>query len=163
MIGEHVGQVLDPLTRLPLQPAGGRTMPAGPGRTRDLPVSHVADEQVPEAVLGLPLHRAGSGRAHQLLARQLVQHQLHLVWVTPAHLGHGAGPEHFPHHRRVLEQTLAILAERVQARGDQRLHRGRHLHNLRKRAAVGEQAHELLRIQRVPTRPLQQLPLRLQR
>jgi hypothetical protein len=55
--------------------------------------------------------------------------------------------------------TLFIGGKRVQAGGDQRLHRVGHL--LHQLPAIGEQAHELLRVERVAAGALEQGPLRL--
>ena len=70
VVGEHVGQVFGPLAGLALEPGGRRLVPAGAGGARDLPVADVADQQVPEAVLGLARHRAElrAGRTSSLRA-----------------------------------------------------------------------------------------------
>ena len=108
VMGEHLGQVLDPLACLALDPGGRRAVTARPLRPRDLAVGDVAHEQVPERVLALPLHRARPGGADELLAGKLVQRQLELARVAAAHLGQRARPEHLPEHGRVLEQALAL-------------------------------------------------------
>ena len=72
VVSEHIGQVLDPLARLLLQPRRRRFVAGGPGGARDLAVGNVPDEQVPEAVLALSLHRARPDWADELLVRQLV-------------------------------------------------------------------------------------------
>src|SRR5205814_2581657 len=101
VVCEHLGQVLDPLTRLALDPGSGSAMAARPLRARDLGVGNVANEQMPERVLALALHRARPGGADELLAGELVQRRLYLGRVTTADLGHGAGPEHLAEHGRV--------------------------------------------------------------
>ena len=164
MVGEHVGQVLGPLAGLALEPGGGGAVAGGAGGAGDLPVADVPDQQVPEAVLGLALHRARAGRADELLAGELVQRQLDLARVAVSHLRHGARPEELAHDGGVLQQALALRRERVQARGDQRLHRVGQLDIVEasgEEVAVGEQAHELLRVQGVAARPLEQRLLRL--
>ena len=133
-------------------------MPARPLRPGDLGVGDIADEQMPERVLALSLHRAHPGRADELLPGQLVQSQLELGLVAAADLGQRAHPEHLPEHGRVLKQALPLRRERVQAGGDQRLQTLRQLHLAGTQVAVGEQAHELLRIERVAARPLQHAP-----
>ena len=164
VVGEHVGQVVRPLARPTLEPGGGRAVTRGASGAGDLGVADVPDQQVPEAVLGLVLHRGGGRATDELLARELVQRLLDVARVPVAHLGQRAGPEHLAHDRGVLEQALALLRERVQPRGNQRLHRVRHLlDHLAQLPAVGQQAHELLRIQGVASCPLQQRPLGLRR
>ena len=61
-MGEHVGQVFDPLARLLLDPRGRCPVTGGAGGARDLRVADVPHEHVPEAVLRLALHRARCGR-----------------------------------------------------------------------------------------------------
>ena len=162
VVGEHLGQVLDPLACLALDPGGRGAVPARPLRPRDLAVGDVADEQVPERVLALALHRARPGRADELLAGQLVQRQLELAPVAAADLGQRHRPRTPSRARprpgagscapRVsVSRRAAISACKLSGNsvspGSQ--------------AAVGEQAHELLRIQRVPARPLEHASLQL--
>ena len=105
----------------------------------------------------------GAGRAHELLTRQLVQGVLHLARITIAHRDERTRPEHLAHDGGVLQQALALGRERVQASGDQRLHRVRDVHLLFQLTPVRQQTHELLRVQRVPAGSLEQRPLRLRR
>jgi hypothetical protein len=84
-----------------------------------------------------------------------VQDQLELALIAAADLGQGAHPEDLPEHGRVLEQALALRRECVQAGGDQRLHALRQLRLVGGEAAVGEQAHELLGVERVAACPLE--------
>ena len=121
---------------------------------------------MPERVLALALHRARAGRADELLAGKLVQRQLELALVAAADLGQGTDPEHLPEHGRVLEQALPLRRKRVQAGGDQRLQALRQIRlrqglSLRLQAAIGEQPHELLRVERIAARPLEHCPLEL--
>ena len=136
-------------------------MAAGPLRARDLAVGDVADEQVPERVLALAFHRAHPSRANELLTGKLVQGELKLALVAAADLGQSAHPEHLPEHGCVLEQALPLRRKRVQTGGDQSLQALRQLHLAGTQVAVGKQAHELLRIQRVAARPLQHALLQL--
>ena len=161
MVGEHVREVLDALARLPLDPRRGCTVALGAGGARDLGVADVPHEDVPEAVLGLALHRGGAGWADELLARELVQGELDLARVPPAHLGDGAGPEDLAQNGGVLEQALPLRRKRVEAGCDERMHRVRHLLGLAALAAIREQAHELLGIEGVAAGALEQGLLRL--
>ncbi len=108
MVGEHVGEILHPLAGFGLEPRGGRLVARGAGGARDLSVADVPHEHVPERVLALAFHRARAGRPHELLARQLVQRQLHLGRVTVAHRRERTRPEHLAEHRGVLEQALPL-------------------------------------------------------
>ena len=128
VVGEHVGQVFDPLGRLRLDPGGGSDVPGGAGGPGELVVGDVAGEDVPEGVLGLALHRRLPRRTDELLARQLAQRAGHGLRVALAHRRHGTGPEHLADHRRVRQQRLRVRLEGVQAGGDQRLHRLRERH-----------------------------------
>ena len=163
VVGKDIGEILDPLSRSGLDPGGSSLVTARAPGARDLGVGDVADERMPEAVLGLSFHRAGPARTHKLLARQLVQRLLRVCQVALAHSCQRAGPEHLAQHRRVLQQALPLRGQGVEARRDQRLHRSRQLDLLPQLAPVNEQADELFGIQGIPTGPLQQLPLRLRR
>ena len=57
VVGEHVGQVFDPLGRLRLDPGGGSDVAGGAGGAGKLAVGDIAGEHVPERVLRLPRHR----------------------------------------------------------------------------------------------------------
>ena len=160
-MGEQLGQVLDPLACLALDPGGRGAVPARALRPGDLAVGDIADEQMPEGVLALALHRAHPGRADELLASQLVQRKFELGLIAAADLGQRAHPEHLPEHGRVLKQALPIRRERVQAGGDQRLQTLRQLRLVGTQVSVGEQAHELLGVERVPACPLQHALLQL--
>ena len=138
-------------------------MASGSLRPRDLLVADVSHEDVPEAVLGVALHRAAATGTDELLASELMERMLHLALVAVTHLGERAGPEHLADHSGVLEQALPVRGERVEAGGDQRLERLGHRSGVFTDAAVGDQAHELLGVQGVPARPLQQCLLRLGR
>ena len=108
VVCEHVGQVLRALACLPFDPGGRRPMAVGAGSARDLPVTDVAHERVPEPVFGLAHHRRAAARPDELLAGQLVQGELHLARLAAAHLRQGTSPEHLPHHGGVLQQALLL-------------------------------------------------------
>src|SRR5204863_9839136 len=73
MVGEHLGQILDPPACLALDPGGRGAVTTRTLSPRYLTVGNVADEHMPERVLALALHRTHPGRAHELLAGKLVQ------------------------------------------------------------------------------------------
>ena len=157
-----VGELLDLLAGLGFQPVRGCQVLCRTPRTRDLLVGDVSDEQVPEPVLRLALHRRLAGGPHELLACELVQRPLDLVRIAVAHGADRAGPEHLAQHGRVLEEGLALLGERVEAGRDQRVNRlrERHIRATSERAVLVEQVavtqhpHELLGVQRVAARPV---------
>ena len=152
VMGEHIAEVVDAISGLGLDPGGSGPMPSGSAGARDLRVADVAHQQMPEAIFLLTLHRAAPGGPDQLLASQLVEGELHLARIALSHAGERSRPKHLADHRGVLEQALALRRERVQASGDQGLHRvgeGHLLERAGQQVAVAEQAHELLRVQRV--------------
>ena len=154
MVREHVGEVFRALARLLLDPRRGQLVTRRAGSARDLPVADVPHEHVPEPVLLLALHRAGACGTDELLARKFVQRQLDLTSVAAAHRRDGARPEHLAEHRGILEQALPFRRQRVEAGGDQCLHRFGYLHAVGKPTMVCEQPHELLRVERVSARLL---------
>ena len=139
-------------------------MAGGACGARDLRVADVPHEHVPEAVLVLALHRARARRADELLAGELVQRQLHLGRVAPAHLGRARPPRRpCPAPRRpgagscapgVRVSRRAAISACTES-GTSPLSPSS--------AAVREQAHELLRVQGVSARALEQRLLRLRR
>ena len=158
VVGEHVGEVLDPVGSLRLDPGGGGDVAGGARGARQLVVGDVAGEDVPERILGLPRHRRLPRRPHQLLARQLPQRRGDTsarsrspIWATRS------GPEHLADHGSVGQQRLRLRLQRVEARGDQRLHRigERHLRTLPQlpaRAGPDEQVAVLAAAGRTPRR-----------
>ena len=123
-----VRELLDLLAGLGFQPVRGRQVLCRTRRARDLLVDDVPDQQVPEPVLALALHRRLAGGPHELLACELVQRPLDLVRIAVVHRADRAGPEDLAQHRRVLEKRLALLRERVEAGRDQRVDRLRERH-----------------------------------
>ncbi len=157
MVGEDVGEILDPLTCRCLDPGRGRPVLARAGGTRNLRVGDVAHERVPEGVFRLPLDRAPPCRPHELLPSELVERQLDLVLAAVAHRDERTRPEHLAEHRGVLEEALAIRRERVETRCDQGVHALRKLRGLRslREPALRDEPDELLCVQRVAARPLE--------
>src|SRR2546430_16825137 len=70
VMGEQLGEV-GTVGRERLDPLGCQTVLVGSLGPRDLPVRHVADEDVPEGVLALARHRAAGLRPDELLPLQL--------------------------------------------------------------------------------------------
>ena len=121
VVREHLGDVLDPLARLRLQPGRGGDVAGGARRTRKLRIRDVAGQDMPEGVLGLALHRGMPCGTHQLLPRELAQRVDHLGRVAVTHFRDRAGPEDLADHRRIGEQRLALRRKGIQARCDERL------------------------------------------
>ena len=174
VVGEHLGEVLDPLRCLALDPSRRRLVLRRPADPRDLAVGDVADEHVPEAVLGLAGHRALPGRPDELRPGELVQAGADRLLVAVADRRERACPEDLADNGGVLKQGLALLRECVQAGGDQRLQvvgegdlgafAQLELSALaHEQLAVLEHAHELLRIERVAAGALQDERLHLRR
>jgi len=138
VVGEHLGQVLDPLPGLALDPGRGRAVAACSFGPRDLGVGDVAHEEVPERILALPRHRARTRRSHELLSRQFVQRELDIPLLAAPHLGDGVCPEDLADDCRVLEQALPLGRKRVQAGGDQRLEGVRQHRLVSRQSAVRE-------------------------
>ena len=72
-----------------------------------------------------------------------------------------ARPEDLAQHGGILEQALLVVDERVEARGDDPLHRLRE--RIADAAALRQHPRELLRIERIPAGSQQQLGLCLRR
>ena len=173
MVGQHLGAVLGALRRQRLDPAGRPPVLARAPRARDLLVGDVPHQRVGEGVLRLAQHDRVALPPQQLLSLQLVQHVLRRPALPLPDLGQRAEPERAADHRRVLQQQLLIRGQRVEAGGDDRLHRLRQRQvgagQLRPRAlaaqqpAVEQHPHVLLGEQRVAAGPRQQRRAQLRR
>ena len=164
VMGEHVGHVFGPSRGLPLDPRGSQLMPRRAVGARNLSVADIPDEGVLESVLGFPFHRGRACGEDELSTGQVVQGHLDLGIVPHAHLEDRAGPEDLADHRCVLQHGLSLDGEQVEAGGDQPLHAlgKRDVADLiGRQAPIREQANELLGIQRVAGRRLEQRALRI--
>ena len=65
MVGEHLGVIFGAAERL--DPGGRAAVPLAAGRARDLTVGDVAEQDVPEGVLGLARDRGAARLLHELL------------------------------------------------------------------------------------------------
>ena len=167
VVGDLLGEVGRALAHRVPDPASRLDVLAPAGRPRDLPVGDVADQRVPEEMLGLPGDARGRRTAYQLAPRREVQERAHLVLGHPRDSGHRARPEDPPDHRGVVQQRLQGRWERVHACADQRLqgvgHRDRGV-RVGQSAAPGavedplvcEHPHEFLGEERVPAASLDQ-------
>ena len=145
-----------------------------PVRARQLPVGDVADQRVHEDELRLALHRAAAHGSHELLGGELVQAAVHVGDVPAADRGDRTGPERAAHHGGVGEQGLAVGAEQVEARSDERADGVGHGHvdaglqrdlaaAVIEEVAVLEQPDQLLGEQRVAAGALEQHGLQARR
>ena len=165
VVGEHVGEVLDPLAGLGLDPAAAAaTCLAARCDPRDLAVGDVADEHVPEAELLLAFHRRlRAGRTSSLRASSCSACSTRAGRASP--IAATARPEHLPDHRGVLQKRLrvgrsvssraAISAWRESGNGTSA---SASCTCQLEEIAVAQHAHELLRVQGVAARPLERSP-----
>jgi len=116
---------------------------------------------VPERELGLAFHRRGARRPDEFLAHELVQTFPDVALVTIADRGERARPENLAHDRGIVEERLSVRRECVEPRRDHRLHGLRYRNVALERAAVCEHACELLGVEGVSARALEQSLLRL--
>ena len=163
MVREHLGVILGPAE--PPDPLSGEPMLLGSSRTRDLAVGHVSHEQVPERVFALSRDRRPALATHELLSLEPVQGLLGRRPFHSSDLRGGTQPEHLAENRGVLKKHLLFLRQRIEPGGDDSLHRfgERQLAVSRQQVAIGEHADELLGIERVSARPLQERGLGLGR
>ena len=158
VVGDHLGLILGPAERS--DPRRGLLMLLGSLRPRDLAVRDVADEQMPERILGLPRHRRAALPTDELLALERVQPFLRDPALDLAERRGGAQPEDLPDDRRVLKERLFLCGEPVDARGEQPLNRLRHSELLHPVVRL-EHSRELLGVQRVPACALEQRLVRV--
>ena len=76
VIGQHVGDVVDAIAELRLQPGCGRGVTSGPRPARQLAVGDVATQDVPEGVFALAGHRALRRRAQEAELREVAPARL---------------------------------------------------------------------------------------
>ena len=112
-------------------------------------VGDVADQHVLEGELLLVGEAAAIAGNDQVLVAQRRQRRLQLPSVSCGDRGQHTLPEGASNDRRVRDQLALERLERVQARGQQPLHRVRELGRAG-RSFLGEALHHLLGEQRVP-------------
>src|SRR5207249_10162556 len=108
-----------------------------------------ADEQMPERILDLALHRARESGTDEFLSGELVQCKLDFGVVATGDLDERSRPKDLPYHCGILQQALAFGRKRVETRGNQRVHAVREEGSVRGHTSVRKQANELLRIKRI--------------
>ena len=153
VMGEHLGVVVGPAKAL--DPFGHVPVLCGTVRSGDLPVRHVADEGVGEGELGFALHGRASLPADESLALQRVERGRGVA--VPPERSH---PEHLPDDGGIAKELLLVPREAVEPCGDDALERFRQA-ELLGRASLEEQLRELLRVERVASRSLEERLLRV--
>ena len=163
MVREHLGVILGPAE--PLDPLSGEPMLLGSSRTRDLAVGHVSHEQVPEGVFALSRDRGPALATHELLPLEPVQGLLGSRPFYACDLRSGPQPEHLAENRSVLKERLLLVGQRIEPGRHDSLHRlgERQLALSRQELAIGDHPDELLGVERVSARPLQERGLGLGR
>src|SRR6266545_4394784 len=141
-------------------PFRGEPVLLDPRATWDLPVGDIANEYVTERVLRLAGDRGAAPAPNELLALEAVQALLDGDSVAARHRRDRTCPEDLAVNRGGMEQLLLLNREAIESRGDDRLHRLRHRKLIRV-GSLGEHARILLRVQRIPTRALDQRSVRL--
>ena len=160
MVGDELGAVVA-VAREPLDPGGGALVPFGSLRPCQLGVGDLLDQAVREAQLDLARDARTARAAEELLALEPEHDLVGLGPLALAKRAERAEPDRAADHRRVLEQALLLRRERVEAGGDDPLHRlGQ---RARVRATLDQHAHVLLRVEWVAARTREQLSLRFDR
>ena len=102
---------------------GCRDVLLGPRRARDLLVGDVADERVPERELLLVAHRRDARRPDELAAHELVAApRAHRRGHAPPIAASAPVQNTFPRTAASCSSALSSGAQRVEPRGDERLH-----------------------------------------
>ena len=162
VVDEDLRMVGDALRSGLLDPAGGGEMLLGARRARNLLVGDIADERVPEGELLLAVDRGNPDRADELAVHEPVQVPPDRISLTLADRGDAARPEHPADDGGVMEERLELGPEGVEPCGDERMHGLGHGETV-DGSSLREHACELLGVERVATRPLEEHPLRLGR
>ena len=151
MVGEQFGVIV----RAPetFDPRGGMTVFLGARAARQLAVSDVAEQHVPERVLRVAAHRRAALPPDEVLSLQRAQETVDVRGRGANRLCHTAQPEHLALHRRLLQELLLGARQRVDPSCDHALHG---FGQLCRRAALRQHAHVLLREERIPAGSLEQ-------
>ena len=174
VVDEDLGVVGNAVLCDAFDPGGDGLMLPRPCRARNLSVSDVPDQHMPEAELILIDHRRRPHGPDELLLDELVESLPDSILVPLPDRSDRAGPENLAHDGSVVEERLSLGGKRVDAGGDQRLDGLGNGDRFARRgldgppsgredAAVPEHADELLRVEGVATRTLEQGGLGLRR
>ena len=151
MLGEQRDHLVDALAGAILDEAADLEVLLRPDGLRQHLVGDVADQHVLERHLGLARQRTALAGDDDVLFSQRAQRVLQIATLGAGNRRERALPEGAPDDRRVCEQTPLERLERVQPRGQQRLHGVGHLGRARA-VLLGQAAHHLLDEQRVALR-----------
>ena len=162
VVNEDLGVVGDAFAGSLLDPAGSSNMLVCSRGTWDLLVSDVAHERVPEGELVLAVDRRDADGADELAVDELVQLTPRDTTIAFADCRDRAAPEDSPDDGSIVQERFLLRTKRVEPRCDQRLHGLRYGEALDV-AALLEHARELLGVQRVASRSLEEHALRLGR
>jgi hypothetical protein len=124
VVGKQLGPALGPVRGQTLDPLGGPPVLVGPRRPQDLAVGDVADQGVPERVLGLAGHPRARSPRQELARLQPVKAGLQAGPVPAGDRGQRPQPADLAEHGRVVEDRLVGGGQGVQAGGDDRVHPG---------------------------------------
>src|SRR5207244_11048785 len=112
------GAIVGSIARKRVDPRRGKAVLFGAGRARDLAVSDVADQEMPERVLGLARDRSTPLAPDEFLSGQATKSVLDLRFGDTADRRECARPEHLAEHGGVLQQRLLLGGQRVQTSRD---------------------------------------------
>ena len=149
MLGQQRNHLVAALTGALLDEPANLEVLARAHRLGQHRVGDVADQHVLEGELLLVGEAAAIAGYDQVLVAQRRERCLQLPSMSCGDRGQHALPEGASNDRRVRDQLALERLERVQARGQQPLHRVRELGSAG-RAFLGEALHHLLGEQRVP-------------
>jgi hypothetical protein len=155
VVREDLGLVRNALAGHLFDPDCGGTVFARPLRARDLRVCNVPDEHVRERVLDLSLDGRSARAANELPAGEVLERLGQVVRGTRAHRLERARPEDLAVHGGVLEDPFPLRRQSVDACRNERLDRLRDV-DLSAKITVVDHARELLGIERVTARSLEQ-------
>jgi hypothetical protein len=161
VVGKHLRVILG--TPEQLDPLGRPLVFLRPRRPRDLRVRDVPDEQVAEDVLVLVSDGRPPFAADELLPLEPVQELLGLASLAVSDSLERPEPEDLADDGRVLKQQLLLDRERIEAGGDDPLHGLRQPEPASALAQLIDHACELLGVEWVASRALDQRRLQVGR
>ena len=162
VVDEDLRVVGERAPRPPLDPVGGRRVLLGRGARGICWYATSRTSTCQNENSSSSSHRRDAGRTHELPPHELAQARQHVARARDRRAPRERPSRSSFRRRSVLEQRLRVRAERVQPRRDQRLH-GLGTASVLAVSALDVHAHELLRVERVAARPLEQRRLRLRR
>ncbi len=141
--------------------AAARTCFSARAARGNLLVGDVAHEDVPEGELLLVAHRRDACRSYELPANELAKPGSTSLAIRPPMAARAPVQNTFPRTDASWSERFQLGVERVQARGDERVHGLRHAMHLDALLGSTSMRDELLRVEGIAARPLEQRGLRL--